>query len=210
MNAQSFYESISCLDIPEQYQGIRFNPSLVPTDIHESYSKYLSDVHDTITSGKWKNHNVVISSPINHSKTILAYSCLESLFRNGISTFPVYDILEIKRMLTDFDLCRKQAYEIEHPESILTVPILFVKIPRVSSWEIYDAISLLLDRRVRRGNSTIFLFNGTWSQLVYNDKNNILTGLLGDGTYSTLESKSWSVTNTLTDNRNNMFEENIG
>ena len=118
-NAQSFYDTVSCLDVPEQYRGISFNKSLVPKDLHESYANYLQDVYNTILSGKWSQHNVVIASPIGHSKTILAYSCLEILFRNGIPTFPVYDVLEIKRMLLDMDLCRKSIYEVENPELII-------------------------------------------------------------------------------------------
>lgn len=192
-NAKSFYDSVSCLDVPEQYRGIAFSKSLVPKDVHESYANYLESIYDTVLSGRWKQHNVIIASPIGHSKTILAYSCLEVLFRNGIPTFPVYDVLELKRILTDMDLCRKQIYEISNPELTITVPLLFVKIPRLSNWEIFDTIALILDRRVRRGNSTIFLFDGTWNQLIQNDRNNILTGLIGDGSYNTLESKSWFV-----------------
>lgn len=192
VNVKSFYDTVSCLDIPDQYRGIAFNSALLPTDMPESYPRFMQEVHDTIVAGKWQNRNVVIASPIGHGKTILAYSCIEVLFRNGLPTFPLYDLLEIKRMLTDMDLCRKQLYEIESPESIVTVPVLFVKIPRITSWEVYDIFSMLLDRRVRRGNSTIFIYDGTWQQFVYNDKNDIAKGLVGDGTYNTVEIKSWS------------------
>lgn len=192
MNVQTFYDSVSCLDIPEQYRGLAFNSALVPTDVNESYASFLQDIHDSIVAGKYKDRNVVIASPINHSKTILAYSCIEVLFRGGVPVFPVYDLLELKRMLTDMDLCRKSVYDVEEPERIITVPILFVKIPRITSWEVYDIFSMLLDRRVRRGNSTIFLYDGTWGQFIYNDKNDIAKGLVGDGTYNTVEVKSWS------------------
>lgn len=207
VNAQSFYDTVSCLDIPDQYRGIAFNSALLPTDISESYVKYMQEVHDTIVAGKWQNRNVVIASPIGHGKTILAYSCIEVLFRSGIPTFPIYDLLEIKRMLVDMDLCRKQLYEIENPESIITVPILFVKIPRVTSWEVYDIFSMLLDRRVRRGNSTIFIYDGTWQQFIYNDKNDIAKGLVGDGSYNTVEIKSWS---SKVDNYYAEPQDNIG
>lgn len=191
-NAQSFYDTVSCLDIPEQYRGIRFNQSLVSTDMPEGYAKMLQEIHNKITTGKWGFKNVVLASPIGHSKTILAYSCLEVLFRNGEVTFPVFDVLELKRILTDMDLCRKQVYEVEEPERVITSSLLFVKIPRVTSWEVYDTIALLLDRRVRRGNSTIFIYDGSWSELIYNDKHNVLTNLMGDGYYNTLEVQSWN------------------
>jgi len=209
-NAQSFYDTVSCLDIPEQYRGISFNKNLVPKDLHESYASYLESLHNSIITGKWLQHNVVVASPIGHSKTILAYSCLEVLFRNGIPTFPVYDVLELKRILLDMDLCRKQIYEVDNPEDIVKVPILFVKIPRLPNWEIYDTISMILDRRVRRSNSTIFLYDGTWSQLIHNDKNNILTGIVGDGNYSTIEVKSWSLSSTEKDTGEIKLPDNVG
>ena len=62
----------------------------------------------------------------------------------------------------------------------------------MTGWEVYDTIALLLDRRVRRGNSTIFIYDGSWSELIYNDKHNVLTNLMGDGYYNTLEVQSWN------------------
>lgn len=207
-NVKSFYDTVSCLDIPEQYRGIRFNSSLVASDMQEGYAKMLQDIHDKILTGKWGFKNVVLASPIGHSKTILAYSCLESLFRHGETTFPVYDVLEIKRILTDMDLCRKPLYEVDQPERVITSRILFVKIPRVTSWEVYDTIALILDRRVRRGNSTIFIFDGSWSDLVYNDKHNVLTGLMGDGYYNTLDVQSWNA--IMQPKKELIVEENLG
>lgn len=207
INADPFSEEISCLDIPEQYRGISFTDVLVPKDIDNSYRRYLADVHLKVTTGRWQSHNVVIASPIGHSKTILAYSCIQSLFKNGSPTFPLYDVLELKRIMVDMDLCRNQIYDVENPELIVTVPVLFVRIPRITEWEIYNTISLILDRRVRRGNSTIFLYNGTWNQLIRSDKNDILSGLMGDGNFSTLEVKSWSV---LSNNRGIEVPDNLG
>lgn len=207
-NAESFYDSVSCLDVPEQYRGIRFNSSLVPSDMPEAYARFLQDIHDKILAGKWAYRNVLIASPIGHSKTILAYSCLESMFRQGMITFPVYDVLEIKRMLLDMDFCRKSPYEEENPERIITSNILFVKIPRITSWEVYDTISLLLDRRVRRGNSTLFLYDGSWQELIHNDKHEVLINLMGDGYYNTLDVKSWSA--NVVAKKVFQLEENLG
>lgn len=202
VNVESFYDTVSCMEIPEQYQGIAFSKVLVPRDLPNNYADYLQGIYDKIINGNWHQHNVLICSPIGHSKTILAYSCIEVLFRNGIDIFPVYDVLELKRMMTDADLCRKQFYEIEEPEKIVNVDLLFVKVPRISSWEIYDAMAMLLDRRVRRGHSTIFIYDGSWQQLIYSDRNHILDGLKGDGAYATLEVKNW-----FTDTSTNVLPE---
>ena len=66
------------------------------------------------------------------------------------------------------------------------------------SWEIYDVIISVLDRRVRRGVCTIFLYDGSWEQLIKKDTGGILTGIQGDGTYTTLDVKSFYSTATKT------------
>lgn len=190
-NVKSFFDEVTLLDVPEQYRGVKFNSTLLPKDLGESYEKYLQSVYDSILVNKWKCHNALIVSPINHGKTILAYSCMENLFRRGVPTFPLFDVLELKRIIFDMDLCKKQTYDVSDPEELLSVPILFTRIPSLISWEVFDIILTLLDRRVRRGNSTIFLYSGSWSHLQSFDKGNVLQGLMGDGTYNTIEVKYW-------------------
>lgn len=206
-NIQSIYDSVNCLDIPEQYRGILFNKGLVPMDINSNYAEYLDSVHTSITLGKWTTRNVLIASPIGHSKTIMAYSCINALFRAGISIFPIYDVLELYRVLTDMDLGKSNIYKIDEPEKIISVPILFAKIPRVSRWEVYDCVALLIDRRTRRGLSTILLYDGTWAQLINNDRNEVVSGMMGNGNFGTIEVKSWASMNT---KQEIQFEENLG
>lgn len=190
-NTESFFESVNCLDVPEQYRGVCFTKALLPADMHESYGDFLDKTFTTISNGEWTQHNLLIASPVAHGKTIFAYSCLEVLCRVGMVTFPLYDVLELKRIIGDIDMGRKQTYEVEEPDRIFTTSILFVRVPRVRSLDMYDAMSMILDRRVRRGLSTIFLYNGAWADLVEFDKFGIISGLKGDGTYGTLEVKSW-------------------
>lgn len=207
-NVKSFYDTVSCLTIPPQYRGIRFNKLLVPKDVHESYANALQGIYDAVVSCKLNNRNIVIASPINHSKTVLAYSCIEAMFRSGIPTFPVYDLLEIKRIILDMDLGRDQFYDVENPELLYSVPVLFVKIPRVIDWAVFDTFATILDRRVRRGNSTIFLYDGVWNFLVNSDKSGTLTGLMGDGTYNTVEVIAYSSITTAPTEP--MIKDNIG
>lgn len=193
VDMESIFNSVSCLEVPEQYRGIAFSKALVPTDVPADYADYLEDLHNKILSGHLPKKNIFLASPIAHSKTIFAYSCIEVLFRSGIPIFPIFDVLEVVRILADMDLGRKQTYEVEFPEKLVTVPLLFVKIPRMLRWEVFDAVAMLLDRRVRRGNSTIYLYDGSWSNIVSADKNEITTGLVGDGNYTSLLVKSWSL-----------------
>lgn len=191
IRADVFDGTYSCLDIPQQYRGTMFNKLLVPSDCGLDYADYLESVFEKVTSMQWQGKNVVIASPVQHSKTILAYSCIEMLFRGNIPVFPVYDVLELYRAMIDGDLGRKASNDIAEPENIVKVPILFAKIPRVVRWELYDAIALIVSRRVARGNSTLFLYDGAWWQLTANDKNGTLTGMMGDGSFGTLEVKTW-------------------
>lgn len=195
---ETFYDSVSCLEIPDQYRGVMFNQLLVPKDLHKSYASYLQTLHDGITSMTWEK-SVLLVSPIKHSKSVMAYSCLEHMFRMGVDVVPIFDLLEIKRILTDVDMCRKPIYELDEPERLVTNKYLFAKVPRVTPTEVFDVLTLLLDRRVRRNNCTVFMYDGTWSNLERSDKHGILTGLLGDGTYGTLALKSWGVTKSIDD-----------
>ena len=69
--------------------------------------------------------------------------------------------------------------------------ILFVRSPSVITYDTYNNMSMLLDRRVRRGGSTIFLYNGTWRSLTSIDKRGTLKFLQGDGSGTSLEVSSW-------------------
>ncbi len=192
-NMKSFYDSVSCMEIPEQYRGVHFNSAILPHDIHESYGNYLSALHKDITSLKLQHKNICICSPVAHGKKVFAYSCIEDLFRHGIPVYPVYDVLELKHITLDMDLGRKLSYDAKDPEKIYTVPYLFVEVPRMSNWEVYDSIAMLMSRRVRNGMCTIFLYAGTWNHLVQFDKQETLIGLAGDGRFNTIEVKTWGV-----------------
>lgn len=188
ISEETIFSDVVCLDIPEQYQGVVFNQSLVPSDCGEAYQNFMQTVFDQITTFRLRNKNMVICSPAGHSKTILAYSVIQSLFRKRMPTCALYDVLEIKRISSDIDLGRKDA-----DEMIYKAPYLFTKIPIDTSFATYATIAMLIDRRVRRGHSTIFLYNGSWEQLIYGDNRGVMTSLLGDGAYGTLENKTWRI-----------------
>lgn len=190
-NMNTFYDTVSCIEIPQQYQGIQFNSIMLPRDIHESYGAYLSSLHQDIVNMKLKNKNICICSPIAHGKKVFAYSCIDSLFRHGIPVYPIYDVLQLKHITVDMDIGRKISYDAVEPEKIYSVPYLFVEIPRLSNWEVFDAISMIVSRRVRNSGSTILLYPGTWSHLIQFDKQETLIGMQGDGSYNTLLVKTW-------------------
>lgn len=191
LNVENFFSTVVCLDIPEQYQGMVFTPSLISLEMGDAYRNFMTSLHESIVSMKYRHKNMVICSPAATSKSVLAYCTIQELFRRDVETFPLYDIHEIKRILTDMDFNRKQTYDVKDPEKLLTVPYLFVRIPTYLTTETYDIIAMLLDRRVRRGNSTIFLYNGSWESMTRLDNMKIMASLLGDGSYGTIENKTW-------------------
>lgn len=184
----AYFDAISCLDIPQQYVGKQFSSKLVPRDCGDAYVGYLQKLYNEIVSMKVQNYNCLICSPIAHSKTVMAYSAMEVLFKHNIPTFPVCSVMEAKRVLHDIDVCAKETIEgFSNPENIIRAPYIFLKIPIMLTWEVYPTIADIIDRRVRRNLSTIILFDGYWDDLVKFDRNGILTALKGDGYFNTID-----------------------
>lgn len=190
-NESLFFDTVICTDVPEQYQGINFNKFLLPNDVPANIADFMQSIYDGVRGMSWKMHNVLLATPTATGKSILAYSCLELLCRAKQRTFPVMDVLELKRIVTDMDLGKKQVYDIDNPERIFSVELLFAKIPRVRTLEVYDFVPLLLDRRVRRGLSTIFLYDGSWADLINRDYFGAISNLQGDGRFNTLDVQTW-------------------
>lgn len=191
MTHELFTSELSMLDIPEQYQGIRFNRDAVDITMGTGYADYLYQLFGDVVSMKLKNKNILICSPKATSKTVMAYAAIQELFRRSIPTFPVYDLLEIRRMTVDMDLGRKSKYTQENPEDMLTVPYLFVKIPEFANNDIFGTLSILLDRRTRRNGCTIVLYDGSLKRLKDLDYRHIIESLDKDGSYGTLSCKSF-------------------
>ena len=186
-DADTFFREVSCMEIPEQYRSVHFNEGLVPTDVDRAYARKLSEIYNGISTARIVGHNYLICSPHRHSKTIMAYSCIERLFKGGMPVFPVYDIMEIRRIMRDVDNGKDCFLTTGDPEDIWTVPYLFVKLPVYPTWEVYDSIDTLLNRRVRRGGSTILLYSGKYSNLTRNDSNDLFIYMRGDGSFNSID-----------------------
>ena len=94
---------------------------------------------------------------------------------------PLCDVMELRRMMFDYDMGRVNTAD------FYDVKYLFLKVPAEVTYQVRATMATIVDRRVRRGNSTIFLYNGTWSSLTYGDDSSILKGLQGDGSFSSLQ-----------------------
>ncbi len=191
IDIKGFYGSVSRIDIPEAYQGHVFNKNILSKKLPAAYGSFLQEIYDNVTSIRWHRHNVTICSPPGSGKSTLAYSCIEGLFAKGIPVLTLFDVFELKKTMLDFDNGRKLSYDISDPALIMTAPYLFVRVPRVLSFDTYDTVAYLLDKRIRRNGSTFFLFNGTWDEMVALDSHKVVKRLAGDGSYGTLQVSSW-------------------
>lgn len=171
------FNDIRGVAVPEQYLGLRFNPAVVPIDLNPSYARTLERLHTQITTQQLQSHNVCICSPACHSKTVWAYSCIQNLFRQRVPVMPIIDVLEFRRLMNEFS----------DGDDWYEVPYLFLRIPTEVTQQIRATVVTILERRVRRGNSTIFLYGGSWGMLTYGDNFGTIKDLQGDGTFCSLE-----------------------
>lgn len=181
----TIYADLVGLDIPDQYQGVRFSRALVPLDCGDSYCKTLEELHQQITTLQLSNQNVCICAPPMHGKTIWAYSCIQNLFRQRLPVVPLWDVLELRRMMYDYDMGRSDS------ANYYDVKYLFLKIPAEVTHQVRATIATIIDRRVRKGHSTFFIYNGTWSTLTFGDEQGTLKGLQGDGSFSSVKVYSY-------------------
>ena len=94
-------------------------------------------------------------------------------------------------MMLDIEYNKNKSMGYENPMELYEVPYLFAVIPPMTVFDTYDATAMLVARRVRRGNSTILFYGGTWNQLVFNDSKGSLKNMKGNGSLTTLEVTSW-------------------
>lgn len=191
MHLSELYDGVECLDIPETYRGLKFNEVSLPSDMGPAYANFMKNIFLQITTLGWKCKNIIICSPPQTGKSVLAYSAIQDLFRKDIPVFPVFDILEIKRIMLDIDYNKQQSMGVDNPLMLYTVPYLFAIMPPMTNYDTFDAAAMLISRRTRRGNSTILLYEGHWNQLVSNDSKGSLKNLKGNGSLTTIEVNSW-------------------
>lgn len=177
LDSDAIFAEIRGVEVPEQYQGLFFDAALVPSDLSPAYAPTLDKLHREITTQSMRHHNVVVCSPPQHSKSVWAYSCIQNLWRQRAPVMPIKDLLEIGRMMHEFS----------DTDDWYEVPYLFLKIPTEVTQSIRATMVTVLDRRVRRGGSTIFIYNGSWGMLTYDDKFSTTKSLQGDGSFHSLD-----------------------
>lgn len=176
-----------CTDIPEQYYSVSFNKEFVPSLSGKlDYGRTLTSIKDDILSEYKLKKNVLICAPPNSGKTIFAYTIIGSLYSKGITTPTLIDLMELRSIFTErynTDFVKILEYS--------TSPVVIVKIPMDIPTRFVETMSMLIERRVRNGVGTLFLFSGSLSDLEAVDTFNKLSNLKGDGYYNSIEVLNW-------------------
>lgn len=184
-----------CLTVPQAYRGLTFTRKNVKDDLGEDYVRFLDAIYKENSKLSLFRRNYFIASPPKHSKTLMCYSAIQQLFHDHVPTYPLFDLNEIRRLILDMEQGNASPYVSEGmdivPENLYQAPILFAKVPDVLTYGTIDTLLLLLDRRTRRSNTTIFIYNGTWENMLKMDRQNRLRFLDDDGTLGTLSVHSW-------------------
>lgn len=171
------------LEIPAIYQTAEFSASLVPIKMSRSYGTDLEDIIDVIKSKGKYNHNILICSPPNTGKTVFSYTIYKHQYTKGIQMSELIDLIEAK------ELFNTNSYDesIQIAKNILVnCPIAIIKIPLDLPNKFAETMSTILERRVRKGGTTIFLYGGSLFDLQNQDRFGVLKNLIRDGSYNSI------------------------
>ncbi len=174
------------LSIPEQYQSSSFDKSMLPAFLQYGYGTLCEEIISSIKINKRINKNVLICAPPNSGKTVFSYTIYRELYSSNIPIPPIMDLFEIRRLLSnvyqetdELMLLKKAKTAIIRVQ--LDLPPKFV-----------EYMLSILEFRVRHGGFTIFLYDGSYLDMVNADKNGRLNYIKGDGSYHTVEVHSYS------------------
>lgn len=175
------------IEVPQAYRGVQFDKNKLDPSLVGNLPDQMLKVYEQIKANVLTNYNCCICTPPNTGKTVLAYTCLTHLFKSGYKVFPLLDVMEIKSIFEAIERNRKPMLDVQEPLNVLEAPIIFVRIHQAPSFEHFSLVNTIMDRRVRRGLSTIFLYGGAWEQLVFTDNSKLITSLKGDGSFKSLD-----------------------
>lgn len=169
-------------NIPQQYQNVDFDKVFLPDSISKDYGAYMESLlKDIALNSNLFQKNILICNKPNTGKTIWAYSLISRLWDNGIDTPPVMDLLETR------DILWGRSQEEGSIDKILRSRCLVVKIPADLQYWMIDNIVNLIDRRVANNGFTIFIFNGSWQNILDVDKKGLLSNIKGSGQWHTIK-----------------------
>lgn len=172
------------LEIPAIYQNVEFSALLLPPDIDKSYGLELEGIIDRILKTGTYPVNLLICSPPNHGKTVFAYSVVRAQYMKGLPIPEVMDIIEAKELMfsnsyNEDTILRK--------DKLVKSSVAIIKLPLDLPAKFAETMSTIIERRVRNGGVTIFLYGNRVSALRAQDKYGTLSSIIRDGSYNSLK-----------------------
>ncbi len=173
--------------VPSQYQNNCFDARLLPQWLPSDYGVFMTNlVRNFTTKQDLMHQNILICSPPNSGKTVMAYTVIGMLYMQGHKVFGLMDIMEVRGILME-----QYHVDWESLGLLVDAPVIFIKIPLDIPARLAATVSTVVERRVRRGGSTVFLYSGCRDDLVAQDTFGNLQALFGDGSYNSVMVKSW-------------------
>ncbi len=172
-------------DVPAQYQGVRFDKNFLPEREQKTYGAFMEELLTTIVNDiAFYQKNILICSRPNSGKTVWSYSLYAIVTSKGYEMPPLRDVVEVRNILNSYS-------ELSQAQMFSTARCAIIRIPRDVQFWMFDTMSYIIERRVRSGGFTLFMFAGTEDELKQVDKYDKLKYLKGTGAYNTVEVKSF-------------------
>lgn len=173
--------------VPKAYANVSaFDKTFLPNGLQSDYGVFVEDVIREIETTKRYDRNLILCAPPNSGKSIFAYSVFNLLHSKGINYLPLMDIMEARDLLHGYTRDREALVLLE------SSPVCFFVIPLDIPTRFAETISTIVQRRVRKGGGTVFLFGGTKQDLMSVDTYKKLDRQVGDGSYTSILIKSFT------------------
>lgn len=162
----SIIDTAKNIQIPSCYMGVTWSLDKLRRSHSESlndltfikYCEQLDKIHTIFASGRIPSRSVIVVAPQQHSKMIWAYSCMQMAIRAGLTVAPIFDTLEVKRLVVLAAERPKQVYLGINFEDYLNSDVVFITVTKTAyREEAYAVIEDMLDKRTRRGLPTFFI-----------------------------------------------------
>lgn len=173
-------------EVPIQYQDVTFDKELLPDGLQGKYGEFMENLmKEIVNNASSFQRNTLICCRPNSGKTVWAYDLYTHLKYGGLEVPPIKDILEVRDI---FNLVDK---DVDMLKMFVRSRIAIVKLPRKMTADLFDYISMIVERRVRSNGCTIFLYGGTKSDLKNQDTFDKLKYITGNGSFNTVKVESF-------------------
>lgn len=181
-NTEEFVGKIDAFGVPGKYRGIFWDaevlrhskPELEKDLKFDRFVTQLEKINNCFVQGILPGKSAIIIADAGFSKMTFAFSCIQRALDMGFSVAPLLDTVELKRLLVlsaekpTYKLCGSIDYD-----SYIMSDVLFVTVTKLKQHEIaFEVIQELIDKRSRKGLSTIILSRYDLQEITKKDYTN--------------------------------------